>query len=1165
MPVGSRARALAALFILVLSTSLEGSALADPPVGQYQGFGDARGFLNILPPGQDGVLNGPEAIAAQGGQLPPHFQDQLAMYGDLVHAAPGLSEDRIFEFFKDASFGVREDDIDRIYSPTADVVVIRDKSFGVPHIFGQTRYATLFAQGYTAAEDRLFLIDVLRHVGRARLSEFLGASPANQRLDRDQLAIAPYKEEDLTQQLADAVAADPEGPAVFADLLAYVDGVNQYIDEALVDSTKLPAEYPALQVTPDPWIPEDAVAIASLVGGIFGKGGGGELTNFCGIKGLTTALGSASDARAVFDDFKFADDAEALTTAGGNFPYMSNLGPVDPSAHPDIDCASLVAIDPTGPPVDELLETIASGPGGLGLPGALSNALLLAGEHTSNGRPISVFGPQTGYFAPQLLIEKDVHGPGIDARGASFAGVDLWVQLGRGRNYAWSATSAGGDNVDQFVLLLCEPGGGPATVSSLGYSRNGVCKPIEAFDHVQLAKPSAGGPPGVNESGAQCDNASDDDLDGVVNDGCPPDGLPELGPQCENATDDDGDGKVNDGCPPIAGTDLVLSWRVERTEDYGPLVARGTLSDGTPIAIATKRSTYNAELGSALGFYRINNPDFMVNGYDSFREAMGKGVAYTFNWFYIDAENIGYQHSCLCPERAQGVDPYLPAWGTGQWDWQGFIPFEDQPHDLNPAGGYLTSWNNKQADGFLSNDRNFDYGPVYRSQMLDRRVEPLVAAGDAVRTDMIDAMEDAGTVDLRAQEVLPLLLDVLGPTAPGGSDPRVQDMRDRLAAWDTHRRDFDDDGEYDDAQSAAIMDTWWTRLSHAIFDATSGDALAHLRLSLDDHNRPDHIGSAFQGGTYSHVHKDLRQVLGLPVADPFSRTYCGAGVLADCRTSLWQSLEQAAADLEAEFSSANVADWKRAIADEDVRASVVGVVGVPAIHWINRPTFQQVVQIGGLDHYKCYKAKRAPGSAAFTGGLALLDDRYESKSTRVLKPVEICTAVDKNGEGVNDPNAGLACYRTKDAPGQSRFVPTDVSVGNQFGGDSQTLVKATTLCVPAELDAVSSVLSVDSFKCYKSRRARGSTRFARREVTLDDRFESKLTRVLKPRVTCAAAGRDGLTQLDPAAMLACYKIKDERGQAKLARREVGVADAFGTRSDTVIKPTTVCVPSLVTP
>ena len=61
---------------------------------------------------------------------------------------------------------------------------------------------------------------------------------------------------------------------------------------------------------------------------------------------------------------------------------------------------------------------------------------------------------------PQLLVEKDVHGPGIDARGVAFAGTDLYVQLGRGRDYAWSATSAGADNVDQFVLRLCEPGGG---------------------------------------------------------------------------------------------------------------------------------------------------------------------------------------------------------------------------------------------------------------------------------------------------------------------------------------------------------------------------------------------------------------------------------------------------------------------------------------------------------------------------------------------------------------------------------------------------------------------------------------------------------------------------------------------------------------------------------
>ena len=60
-----------------------------------------------------------------------------------------------------------------------------------------------------------------------------------------------------------------------------------------------------------------------------------------------------------------------------------------------------------------------------------------------------VAGPQVGYFNPQILMEQDVHapagpdGPGIDAQGASFVGINLYVQLGRGRDYAWSATSAG--------------------------------------------------------------------------------------------------------------------------------------------------------------------------------------------------------------------------------------------------------------------------------------------------------------------------------------------------------------------------------------------------------------------------------------------------------------------------------------------------------------------------------------------------------------------------------------------------------------------------------------------------------------------------------------------------------------------------------------------------
>jgi acyl-homoserine lactone acylase PvdQ len=940
-------RLLAGLLVLVAASVPAPSAAQ--PVGHYQEFGDATGFLNIVGPGQDGSLNAAEAVAAQGGTYPPYVRDQFDMYAALILSSPGLAEEELLDFFKDASFGTPEDDILRVYSPTAGVTIVRDQSFGVPHIFGQTRHATMFAQGYATAEDRLFLMDVLRHVGRARMSELLGASPGNMQMDREQLAVAPYTEADLTAQANAIAASGAEGAQIHADASSYVAGVNQYIDEAIADPNELPAEYPALQTVPEHFVVEDLVSIASLVGGIFGKGGGGELRNHCGLRALEGELGSAADARAVFDDLHFANDAEAPTTSRDATPYMTDLGPVDPSAHPDVDCDSLAPIDSSGPPLDELLEAISDGFSGFGLPQLTSNAMLIGRDHTDTGAPIAVFGPQTGYFMPQLLVEKDVHGPGIDARGVAFAGTDVYVQLGRGGSYAWSATSAGADNVDQFVLRLCSPGGGPATTASMGYLRDGTCEPIETWNHVQIAKPSAGGLPSIGEQGAACANAADDDGDGFVNDGCPTVGpLPELLAQCTNAVDDDLDGAVNDGCPPVPNPDVVLSWRVERTAHYGPLVARGTLEDGTPIAVATLRSTYMNELGSARGFLRVNDPTFMQGGFDSFRQAMGDGVDYTFNWFYVDAEHIGYQHSCRCPQRTSGVDPYLPAWGDGRFDWQGFIPLAAQPTALDPDEGYLTSWNNKQAPGFTSNDRNFSYGPVYRSLMFDRRLDPLVASGGAARTDAVDAMADAATVDLRGQEVLPLLLQALGTTAPGGTDPRAQDMRNRLATWaasGAHRRDFDGSGSYDDPQSPAIMDAWWTRLGHAIFDNAGGHAIDHLGISLDDGGRRGHLGSAFQDGLYGHVHKDLRQVLGLPVTDPFSRTYCGNGVLAACRGALWDSLEAAAADLEAEFGSAAVADWQRAIADEDIRHTAAGVAGVPAIPWQNRPTFQQVVQL----------------------------------------------------------------------------------------------------------------------------------------------------------------------------------------------------------------------------
>jgi len=82
--------------------------------------------------------------------------------------------------------------------------------------------------------------------------------------------------------------------------------------------------------------------------------------------------------------------------------------------------------------------------------------------------------------------------------------------------------------------------------NAVGFARIVVC-PVGTT--LAFCYGPAGG--ATAESGGQCSNATDDDGDGRVNDGCPTVGAAVENPvtQCANATDDDADGTVNDGCP----------------------------------------------------------------------------------------------------------------------------------------------------------------------------------------------------------------------------------------------------------------------------------------------------------------------------------------------------------------------------------------------------------------------------------------------------------------------------------------------------------------------------------------------------------------------------------------------------------------------------------------
>jgi len=106
--------------------------------------------------------------------------------------------------------------------------------------------------------------------------------------------------------------------------------------------------------------------------------------------------------------------------------------------------------------------------------------------------------------------------------------------------------------------------------------------------------------------------------------------------------------------------------------------------------------------GLVQGFLELNK----ASTFEEFREALRHVKTPTLNVGYADVQgNIGYQYVASPPIRKKGTGTLpVPGW-TGEYAWQGTIPFERLPYDLNPGKGYLASFNNpaKETDYHLTN------------------------------------------------------------------------------------------------------------------------------------------------------------------------------------------------------------------------------------------------------------------------------------------------------------------------------------------------------------------------------------------------------------------------------------------------------------------------------
>jgi acyl-homoserine lactone acylase PvdQ len=928
-------RGLIALVLCAACLALAAPAGAAPTPEPYAS-NDAGGFRNVLPAGENGTDNATQLAEFElNGTYPPHFADQLPLYANLLYASPALTHEQIASYFKDATFGVKQGELAFVESPRSDVTIQRDSAFGVPHIYGSTRGGVMFGAGYAGAEDRLFLMDVLRHTARAQLSAFAGGAEGNRAMDRTVWLDAPYTESDLEFQIdhAGALYGAP-GERVLADGREFVAGINAFITAAKLNPNLMPAEYAALGKTPEEWKLTDVIAEASLIGGIFGTGGGGEVKLALMLQALEKQFGKRSGRRA-WSDFREANDPEAPTTVARAFKYDSaSAFAANGLALPDPGSVTFV-------PDGEMLSTPAtqgaqtsprgsarsgSARGGVGAPvaggrltatlanepaprdasigarllhqaGHDSNWELVSREHSSDGHSLAVMGPQVGYYTPEILLEEDLHGPGIDARGAAFPGVNEYVQLGHGRDYAWSATSGEATDTHTFAEVLCQ--------DEVHYLYKGQCLPMEKLEHTNKWTPNA-----------------------------------------------------SDMTPP--GAERLFVYRTV----HGIVYARGRVG-GKPVAFVHDRTTYFHEADSAIGLSELNEPGF-VTGPKRFMEAASK-IDFGFNWAYVDANNVAYYLSGWYPMLAHGTSPDFPLLGTGEYDYQGFepklhleqlLPFKRHPKAINPE--FLVSWNNKPAPRFAAATNKDAWGSIYRMQLIRNFIEKDIAGGRKMgEEELISAMDEAATQDIRMVELWPILKEVLGTP----SDPKLQDAIAELESWyeaGAHRRDLTNrsvssPGSYEHNAAVTIMDAWWPKLLEAVFKpALGGEAFAAVQSVLRfgaPYPGAEPEAPEFQDGWYGYVSKDLHDLLaatagGPRPSAPYSRIYCGEGSFAACQSALDSSLLEALSVAPAQiYGHGACAENAQASCFDMNRWTSASAISLPPFPFQNRPTFQQAVEL----------------------------------------------------------------------------------------------------------------------------------------------------------------------------------------------------------------------------
>ena len=281
-----------------------------------------------------------------------------------------------------------------------DTTVYFDE-FGVPHIYAKNAKDAMVALGYVHAQDRLWQMELMRRIAPGRLSEIFGSVAL-----KNDIFFAGLGIEEASAQ---AIAALDKNSASYQLAIAYLDGINQYLEDG-----KTPVEFSLLGISKEKFTLKDVY-------------------NIFGYMSFSFAMAQKTDP--LLTDIRNKYGANYLKDLGVNGEF--NTTKIKTTAENPQEYAAI------SKSITQLLDQSPVSPF-IG-----SNSWVIAPKKTKNRKVIFANDPHIGFSQPGTWYEAHIVVPEFELYGCYLAGTP-YPLLGHNRDYAYGLTMFENDDIDLY-------------------------------------------------------------------------------------------------------------------------------------------------------------------------------------------------------------------------------------------------------------------------------------------------------------------------------------------------------------------------------------------------------------------------------------------------------------------------------------------------------------------------------------------------------------------------------------------------------------------------------------------------------------------------------------------------------------------------------------------